>query len=152
MKICDFGLSRAIGEEQPHLGQLPNTPRGEGQESLATKGGSCWKPRLHLCLAKQYVASFRCSQAQVLAERMASLTASRRLATSALPGTAIRLAEFNLVYPRTRGRIQRRVLRNSRHRIGLVWNGEVLRSTTTSLLSVNVRMLSIPSKARTSES
>jgi mitogen-activated protein kinase 1/3 len=37
VKICDFGLSRAIGEEQPHLGQLPNTPRGEGQED-APKG------------------------------------------------------------------------------------------------------------------
>lgn len=32
VKICDFGLSRAIGEEQPHLQQLPNTPRGDGQE------------------------------------------------------------------------------------------------------------------------
>mmetsp|Transcript_17880 Transcript_17880/g.39225 ORF Transcript_17880/g.39225 Transcript_17880/m.39225 type:complete len:452 (-) Transcript_17880:170-1525(-) len=31
VKICDFGLSRAIGEEQPHLQALPNTPRGEGQ-------------------------------------------------------------------------------------------------------------------------
>lgn len=29
VKICDFGLSRAIGEEQPHLQQLPNTPRRE---------------------------------------------------------------------------------------------------------------------------
>jgi len=33
VKICDFGLSRAIGvEEQQHLEELPNTPRGsEGQ-------------------------------------------------------------------------------------------------------------------------
>lgn len=31
VKICDFGLSRAIGEEQPHLQALPNTPRGEGE-------------------------------------------------------------------------------------------------------------------------
>lgn len=32
VKICDFGLSRAIGEErQPHLAELPNTPREEGQ-------------------------------------------------------------------------------------------------------------------------
>jgi mitogen-activated protein kinase 1/3 len=31
VKICDFGLSRAIGDEQPHLQALPNTPRGEGQ-------------------------------------------------------------------------------------------------------------------------
>jgi mitogen-activated protein kinase 1/3 len=29
VKICDFGLSRAIGDEQNHLGALPNTPRGE---------------------------------------------------------------------------------------------------------------------------
>jgi len=30
VKICDFGLSRAIGiEEQPHLQDLPNTPRKE---------------------------------------------------------------------------------------------------------------------------
>jgi len=34
VKICDFGLSRAIGDEQPHLQALPNTPReGEGQEN-----------------------------------------------------------------------------------------------------------------------
>jgi len=35
VKICDFGLSRAIGDEQPHLQALPNTPRdehGEGGE------------------------------------------------------------------------------------------------------------------------
>jgi len=32
VKICDFGLSRAIGDEQPHLAALPNTPRGEGEE------------------------------------------------------------------------------------------------------------------------
>jgi len=31
VKICDFGLSRAIGDEQPHLQDLPNTPRGEGE-------------------------------------------------------------------------------------------------------------------------
>jgi len=36
VKICDFGLSRAIGDEQNHLGALPNTPRGEnGGESHA---------------------------------------------------------------------------------------------------------------------
>jgi len=29
VKICDFGLSRAIGDEQPNLGELPNTPRGD---------------------------------------------------------------------------------------------------------------------------
>merc|ERR1712137_718680 len=29
VKICDFGLSRAIGDEQNHLGAVPNTPRGE---------------------------------------------------------------------------------------------------------------------------
>jgi len=28
VKICDFGLARAIGEEQRHLQDLPNTPRG----------------------------------------------------------------------------------------------------------------------------
>jgi len=34
VKICDFGLSRAIGDEQPHLQALPNTPRtgAEGEE------------------------------------------------------------------------------------------------------------------------
>mmetsp|Transcript_17989 Transcript_17989/g.42016 ORF Transcript_17989/g.42016 Transcript_17989/m.42016 type:complete len:443 (+) Transcript_17989:93-1421(+) len=32
VKICDFGLSRAVGDEQPHLQALPNTPRGEEQE------------------------------------------------------------------------------------------------------------------------
>jgi mitogen-activated protein kinase 1/3 len=32
VKICDFGLSRAIGVEgQQHLEALPNTPRGEGE-------------------------------------------------------------------------------------------------------------------------
>lgn len=30
VKICDFGLSRAVGEDQPHLQDLPNTPRGDG--------------------------------------------------------------------------------------------------------------------------
>jgi mitogen-activated protein kinase 1/3 len=35
VKICDFGLSRAIGEEQPHLHALPNTPRGENREQQA---------------------------------------------------------------------------------------------------------------------
>jgi len=38
VKICDFGLSRAIGEpEQAHLGSLPNTPRETqaGDESVA---------------------------------------------------------------------------------------------------------------------
>lgn len=39
VKICDFGLSRAIGEEQPHLGALPNTPRGEGQNENAPVPG-----------------------------------------------------------------------------------------------------------------
>lgn len=35
VKICDFGLSRAIGvEEQPHLQALPNTPRGTGESAL----------------------------------------------------------------------------------------------------------------------
>mmetsp|Transcript_37614 Transcript_37614/g.97260 ORF Transcript_37614/g.97260 Transcript_37614/m.97260 type:complete len:448 (-) Transcript_37614:150-1493(-) len=29
VKICDFGLSRAIGEVQPTLGELANTPRGQ---------------------------------------------------------------------------------------------------------------------------
>lgn len=32
VKICDFGLSRAIGvEDQQHLEALPNTPRGTGE-------------------------------------------------------------------------------------------------------------------------
>ncbi|CAJ1411422.1 unnamed protein product, partial [Effrenium voratum] len=32
VKICDFGLSRAIeAAEQPHLHALPNTPRGDGE-------------------------------------------------------------------------------------------------------------------------
>jgi len=31
VKICDFGLSRAIGDEQNHLHALPNTPRGENR-------------------------------------------------------------------------------------------------------------------------
>lgn len=31
VKICDFGLSRAIGDEQLHLHALPNTPRGDGE-------------------------------------------------------------------------------------------------------------------------
>eukprot|EP00419_Tripos_fusus_P059012 CAMPEP_0172929850 /NCGR_PEP_ID=MMETSP1075-20121228/218693_1 /TAXON_ID=2916 /ORGANISM="Ceratium fusus, Strain PA161109" /LENGTH=439 /DNA_ID=CAMNT_0013791155 /DNA_START=1 /DNA_END=1321 /DNA_ORIENTATION=- len=29
VKICDFGLSRAIGDENHKLGELPNTPRGD---------------------------------------------------------------------------------------------------------------------------
>lgn len=33
VKICDFGLSRAVGqEENTHMQELPNTPRGEGEE------------------------------------------------------------------------------------------------------------------------
>jgi len=33
VKICDFGLSRAIGAaEQPHLQALPNTPRKDGEQ------------------------------------------------------------------------------------------------------------------------
>jgi mitogen-activated protein kinase 1/3 len=35
VKICDFGLSRAIGDEQPHLQALPNTPRDGDQEPKA---------------------------------------------------------------------------------------------------------------------
>jgi len=36
VKICDFGLSRAIGGEQRNLEQLPNTPRSDnGQEGGA---------------------------------------------------------------------------------------------------------------------
>jgi len=36
VKICDFGLSRAIGiEEQQHLEALPNTPRGEDDKTAA---------------------------------------------------------------------------------------------------------------------
>jgi mitogen-activated protein kinase 1/3 len=34
VKICDFGLSRAIDNEEQHIEQLPNTPRGS-----ATEGG-----------------------------------------------------------------------------------------------------------------
>jgi mitogen-activated protein kinase 1/3 len=37
VKICDFGLSRAIGDEQLHLQALPNTPRGEGGEGEADR-------------------------------------------------------------------------------------------------------------------
>jgi len=32
VKICDFGLSRAIGEQQSHLQELPNTPRNDGDD------------------------------------------------------------------------------------------------------------------------
>jgi mitogen-activated protein kinase 1/3 len=35
VKICDFGLSRAIGDDQHHLQALPNTPRGDGGGSEA---------------------------------------------------------------------------------------------------------------------
>jgi mitogen-activated protein kinase 1/3 len=36
VKICDFGLSRAIGiEEQQHLEALPNTPRGTDADGVA---------------------------------------------------------------------------------------------------------------------
>lgn len=37
VKICDFGLARAVGGEQLHLGALPNTPREDEEE--ATQGG-----------------------------------------------------------------------------------------------------------------
>jgi len=33
VKICDFGLSRAIEVEQLHLHALPNTPRGDGEDA-----------------------------------------------------------------------------------------------------------------------
>uniref|UniRef100_A0A7S0FM43 Mitogen-activated protein kinase n=1 Tax=Pyrodinium bahamense TaxID=73915 RepID=A0A7S0FM43_9DINO len=39
VKICDFGLSRAIGDEQPHLHALPNTPRGAGESESAQVPG-----------------------------------------------------------------------------------------------------------------
>jgi mitogen-activated protein kinase 1/3 len=38
VKICDFGLSRAIGGEQPYLEALPNTPRGDDDERRRTSG------------------------------------------------------------------------------------------------------------------
>jgi len=48
VKICDFGLSRAIGGEQPHLTALPNTPRAEGQgdEPAAAPEGTQQSQRL----------------------------------------------------------------------------------------------------------
>eukprot|EP00931_Biecheleriopsis_adriatica_P024677 TRINITY_DN15314_c0_g1_i1.p1 TRINITY_DN15314_c0_g1~~TRINITY_DN15314_c0_g1_i1.p1 ORF type:complete len:439 (-),score=92.59 TRINITY_DN15314_c0_g1_i1:159-1475(-) len=39
VKICDFGLSRAIGAEQPHLHALPNTPRGQGGDDMQAAPG-----------------------------------------------------------------------------------------------------------------
>eukprot|EP00928_Gymnodinium_smaydae_P014031 TRINITY_DN1508_c0_g1_i1.p1 TRINITY_DN1508_c0_g1~~TRINITY_DN1508_c0_g1_i1.p1 ORF type:complete len:498 (+),score=131.85 TRINITY_DN1508_c0_g1_i1:112-1605(+) len=46
VKICDFGLARAIGEEQPHLQDLPNTPRGEhsskGEENFVLEYTDNW--------------------------------------------------------------------------------------------------------------
>jgi mitogen-activated protein kinase 1/3 len=39
VKICDFGLSRAIGADQPHLHELPNTPRGGGDADQAVAAG-----------------------------------------------------------------------------------------------------------------
>jgi len=47
VKICDFGLSRAVTQEQPHLENLPRTPReslteeGEGEKE---KGGAIVVP------------------------------------------------------------------------------------------------------------
>lgn len=38
VKICDFGLARAIGESQPHLQELPNTPR-ESQDVPESSSG-----------------------------------------------------------------------------------------------------------------
>jgi len=35
VKICDFGLSRAIGGDQPHLQALPNTPRKDGEQDAS---------------------------------------------------------------------------------------------------------------------
>ncbi|CAK0905258.1 unnamed protein product, partial [Prorocentrum cordatum] len=41
VKICDFGLSRAIGESAQVLEGLPNTPRGDDQEgSSAGRAGA----------------------------------------------------------------------------------------------------------------
>eukprot|EP00913_Durusdinium_trenchii_P001267 g1167.t1 len=41
VKICDFGLSRAIeAAEQPHLHALPNTPRGDGEPEAGGKWDS----------------------------------------------------------------------------------------------------------------
>jgi len=41
VKICDFGLSRAVGMQQPHLEHLPNTPRESevGGDQEPTKDG-----------------------------------------------------------------------------------------------------------------
>jgi len=38
VKICDFGLSRAIGADQPHLQALPNTPRNGEQDPAKVHG------------------------------------------------------------------------------------------------------------------
>jgi mitogen-activated protein kinase 1/3 len=42
VKICDFGLSRAIDNEEPQIGELPNTPReagnATGSNAEATSG------------------------------------------------------------------------------------------------------------------
>merc|ERR1711920_316897 len=37
VKICDFGLSRAIGISQQCLQELPNSPRGEGEDSATVR-------------------------------------------------------------------------------------------------------------------
>jgi len=50
VKICDFGLSRAIGDEQNHLGALPNTPRGEnsGEKHVVPMVPSTARMKRHL--------------------------------------------------------------------------------------------------------
>jgi len=48
VKICDFGLSRAIGIAQPHLQDFPNSPRGEGDDSGAPVVASTQRMKRHL--------------------------------------------------------------------------------------------------------
>jgi len=39
VKVCDFGLARAVAGEGLHVHPLPNTPRGEGEDAPPPTGG-----------------------------------------------------------------------------------------------------------------
>lgn len=54
VKICDFGLSRAIFTEQPQLQSLPNTPRDSGDEAEAPPAPEARRPLVpHTARAKR---------------------------------------------------------------------------------------------------
>jgi mitogen-activated protein kinase 1/3 len=55
VKICDFGLARAVGGEQLHLQALPNTPRDEEEEAAARQADAVRAPVVPSTMRKKRV-------------------------------------------------------------------------------------------------